>query len=769
MPFPGPGLFPSTSLFPESPSFLEGPDSAIHRSSIPALYSGIVVNQNQVPASVNDFIPITDKAWRYQEVFLPKDFVRGTEAGHEIIPPLSGWQLLVGVDPGSQATATLDWIAQYQIFGIGWVTMASGTTTGVHTEADRVWMDLIFETPADMNLDLITKRMRFGFRNSSGVNKVWYSNPNPLALQGFVKLYGADGVTAIQDGGVDLSVCFRVLALTVDSGVDFLGNSYRSALRSNVSDNTNTVDGAKVDSIYMSEPAPSRFAVKSLYYDVRQPTPITYGVENFVANPSFEIGTTGWATTDAWFLNTGATLSRVTSQSKSGTAAAQVVTTSASTSQGIAISLGVLPIGTYRYSAWIRGAAGGETVSIQGGQADVTQTGTNLTLTTSWQRVSFTFVTAGIVPCYIAIRTTTASARTFFVDSVMATKGSTLLDYFDGDFPGYRWITNPHQSPSIQFTEGTITDDQVVIDDVLIDPVTPGVWFSIYYSSEGDRPDSEADWENKLWTRVPGSYQAKKRESHKLPKPILAKYVKIEFTHLQAKSYDPGDFAKPVTYKKHPKWVLDYFLARLESEQQITDKLSIQRVAVIYDALDFAFNYYLDDLKQTPDQPVEIDPAYTDSVLNFLTIKDDKSDQVDQSVIDQISLALNPYRSGTNAFAKSDYLPTVVAGAVSDFTQTTPLENGLVDSNANLLRNLEVVRENDYPVMFFYVTCRHKYREIEASFTHNRAYFVGIREIAFTRDRYAVAFDNDQYIEPAGDVLNSERNDFTQIDGIMTV
>jgi hypothetical protein len=176
----------------------------------------------------------------------------------------------------------------------------------------------------------------------------------------------------------------------------------------------------------------------------------------------------------------------------------------------------------------------------------------------------------------------------------------------------------------------------------------------------------------------------------------------------------------------------------------------------------------LDDLKQEPLKPVEIDPSYTDSVASFFKTHDSESDQVDPTVIDRINLAMNPYRTGTNAFARSDYLPSVVGQTA--ISQQTPTEiNRLASSDINLLRNLEVVKESDYPVMFFYLTCRHKYREVEAPFSYDRAYFVGIREIAFTRDSYTVAYDNDHYIEPSGDLLNTERNDFTQDNGILVV
>lgn len=749
-------------------------------SKIVECYSGVVVNQNQKPASPTDYITL-DASWRYQEVFLPTDYIRGQAPNEQIIPPLSGWQLLVGVDPGTQATASLEWVAQYQIFGVGWVTVGSGTTVGIHTATNQVWMDLPFDRPVDLGYEIAVDRFRFGFRNASGVNKVWYSSPNPLAVRGFSKLRAADGVTAIQPNGVDVSVCFRVLGLVADEGVDFLGNPYRSAVRSNVAGNTNTVDGTTADAIYMSEPSPSRFAVKSLYYDVRQPTPITYGKTNFAVDPSFEIPNAWWTQLGGTFFARETTWTGgIGSYSAHFTSGALGVNAIAGL-QSPTTSITVESSATYTFAALFQ---------ILG------QTGTgNARVRVSWYDNAAVFISSndgngltagtGVFSSVTAVAPNNArTARLeilahggaaggtidFRVDSVQMVKETTRGPYFDGTIPGFRWTGTPHNSFSVQVIEPTISDDLAVIDNILVDPVTPGVWFNVYYSTDGGTPADEAAWENKLWTRVAANFQATKREAHKLPTPILAKFVKVEFTHLQARSYNPGDFAKPVSYKKHPKWVLDYFLARLDSEQALTDKLLPGRIAVVYDALDLAYNYYLDDLKQEPDRPIEVDPSFTTTTSTFLQQRGDLSDQIDSIMLGKINLAMTPYQDHPSTFAKPNYI--VGAQSITTVGETVdyPSEKTTVPrTDVGALRNEAVVFESDYPVMFFYLTCRHRYREIVAPFLHDRAYFVGIREIAFTRDQYTAAFDNTQYMEPAGDLLNIERNDFFSDNGTLTV
>jgi hypothetical protein len=322
---------------------------------------------------------------------------------------------------------------------------------------------------------------------------------------------------------------------------------------------------------------------------------------------------------------------------------------------------------------------------------------------------------------------------------------------------------------------GTELDEPRVIDRILLDPLTPGMFFHVYYSSDGDTPSDEAGWQNKLWTPIHKTFQATKREVHVLPEPVVAKYVKVEFTHLQAKHYSPGDFAQPITYIKHPKWVLDYFLARLAAQQVTEDSLGIRRVGVIFDALDIAYNYYLDDLGQEPDQPVESTLASLAAARTFFANRDDLSDQVDPGVLAQINLSLDAYRQNPAIFAKDTFLPgqtvrQMATGSTTDY----PTEQGSVPGTSQFaeiqtLRSESVAFENDFPVTFFYLTCRHAYRVVTADLSHDRAYFAGVNEIAFTRENYATAHDNTQYIEPGLDLQNIQRNDFRSEDGAMVI
>lgn len=564
-------------------------------------YSGVVLNQNITPTGS---ISVTDGLKRYQEFFLPSDFRRGTSGEELVTPQLSGWQILCNVTDSS--IAKIEWTLEYDLFGTGWLNLASGTTTGAQAEASHVWMDMLFDNPVDINETVRTARLRFGFKADAGISAVYDVHPNPIALLGSVKAYQANGTTVIQASGFDIAFNFRVLGLVADNGTDFLGNLYRSVAKAADASN---LDG---DQIWMSKPNPSRFAVESLYFDVRPQSAATY-----------------------------------------------------------------------------------------------------------------TQVTPGI-----------------FV-----------------------------QDPS------SLDDDTVVIDSVIVDPVTPGVYFSVYYSVDGDSPGSTDDeWDQKLWIRVPKTFHLTKKETFNLPKPIIAKYMKIEFTHLQVQSYQAGQFAKPIIYKKHPKWVLDYFLLRLNAQQALESGIIGGAHTVIYDAYDLAYNYYLDDINQAPDTPIEANSSFTQTVNTFLSASNDVSDQIDPIMLNKISLALQPYQSDPSVFSSGD---TLIGTYTKQSVTRTVLANYPVETNSNPnvqnfadttgLQNQTVIFENDYPVMFFYIDCRHTYREILGSFEFDKAYFVGINQVAFTRDQYQVAFDLDQYNEPAGDLINAERNDFILSDGVMTI
>lgn len=807
--------------------------------------SGITLNQNVPPTDGTNFYTATGAKF-YQEFFVPDDFLRGTADDEQRYPSLTGFQMAVTIDQGFESAAAFDWTLEYKVFELDWIQVDSGTAIGAHSYGNRVWMNALFTKPIEFDGVRADSRFRIGIvsnntatgttihqqvpydghqaiingnaiavqlapdkpfaftlggvkgiliYNSSekaafysvqqGPTKFWYSAPNPLATTTVVAR-AANGLTALTrpSDSAEFSFMFRVLALTADDGVDFLGNRYRSLVSFQSADNTSTLDNQASDRYWLSKPNPSRFAIESLYFDLRPVPSNHYGIVNQITNPSFEVDNTGWATTGS--TATIGTFARATDWQWSGHGSLKLAGTMAGVQiaelrspvfpvkQGEAISASmVINIlnafnGSNQGTLSVQFDSGGNTFAL----------GTSSGTAISGTGVQTATVTNAIAPA------TTTQARlrlqgnssgggdTFDirVDSVMAAKSSTQVPYFDGDFNNHLWSGQPHGSSSIEVIPSDPDDSESVVDRIFLDPLTPGMYFSVYYTSDGDKPTSEDEWDQKLWKVVPKTFYAVKREVHVLPQPIAAKYVKVEFSHLQARHYNPGDFARPITYKKHPKWVLDYFLARLDQQQALENQLGVQRIGIVYDALDIAYNYYLDDLGQEPDSPIEVQTSV--ATKNFLGTLDDQSDQVDPDVLNQINLSLVPYRNNPTSFAKSGYLPGYVAK--STIPDQYPIEGGNVPGTSEFadiqsLRNRAVAFERDFPVMYFYLTCRHGYRLVTAGFSHDRAYFAGINEIAFTRENYTAAHDNTQYVEPGADLLNIERNDFITDGGSLIV
>jgi hypothetical protein len=180
---------------------------------------------------------------------------------------------------------------------------------------------------------------------------------------------------------------------------------------------------------------------------------------NYIPNPSFEVDTAGWVTI------TGATLTRIETESFSGDAAAQVVTTVASGFQwgtaGSENKLFYTEQGTYTISAYIKAAEGAgpstyslryfeylasdSTSSVGSGTLDPT----TINPEDGWVRLSGSFTRTSIAN-YLIIRifsNTTTSGHTFYVDSVLLENESTLGSYFDGSSNGF-WTGTPHSSIS---------------------------------------------------------------------------------------------------------------------------------------------------------------------------------------------------------------------------------------------------------------------------------------------------------------------------------
>lgn len=531
-------------------------------------YSGVALNQNEAPEATDDFVTLA--AMKYQQFRLPDDYLRDGAT-----PDITGVQIFVGVD---SLAASLAVSLQHKPFIGSWTTLAEGLASGAPVVDDEVWLTCLFESPVSVD-GLEADNFRIKLTAVNGVTKVWYSVPNPLSARGGSKAFDSDGTTAITDASREVSFLFRLLSATADSGVDFLGNQYRSVVRRRAAALSGPTTSP--DASWMSGPQPSKFAVVSQYFEVQD-----------------------------------------------------------------------------------------------------------------------------------------------------------------------------------------VNDDPVVVDRILIDPTTPGMWVHAYYCNDGEPADTTEDWEERVWTPVPRAHHAVQRDAFVLPEPIHARFIKLEYSHLQARSYSPGAFQRPITYRKHPKWVLDYFLLATEDARQAgAERFVARNVTVSFDAFDLAYRYYQDDLITGPDAPPFLSAEEKARVVSYLRTRDDLSDQLDSTMLAAVNFTLNPFLQDPRI---ANVARTLLGEVNASNVPTNPLVESLpadprVRSLVATLNREAVVFEQTFPVMFFYLACRHRYRHVTAPLTHDRAYFAGVREIAFTRERYSVASDTALYVETMGDYQNADTNDFLNI------
>lgn len=174
---------------------------------------------------------------------------------------------------------------------------------------------------------------------------------------------------------------------------------------------------------------------------------------NVCTNPGFEVDTSGWSSGGI------GTFTRTTGQNHSGSAAGQMVNAASSPlSSPSANTYGweLFPISglvagqTYRVSLWVKGNAGGEAFRCRtlGGVDNV------VSLTTSWQQVTFTFVATATTD-QLYVWSTTASA-TWFIDDVSITQqaSSTVS------------VGNANNGQQLNITRNWVINDVLVVDTV---------------------------------------------------------------------------------------------------------------------------------------------------------------------------------------------------------------------------------------------------------------------------------------------------------------
>jgi hypothetical protein len=312
-----------------------------------------------------------------------------------------------------------------------------------------------------------------------------------------------------------------------------------------------------------------------------------------------------------------------------------------------------------------------------------------------------------------------------------------------------------------------------VVNRMTIDALTPGIACNIYYSNDDatNLDSTPESWDELWWNPIPKEIELTAKQELSLPFPVTASFVKLEFTRLQARYYSVGEHQQKIVYKKHPKWVLDHFY-QVYLERKESNEIPSQFVTLQYNALDLYYNYFIDDLVNTPFFPALTERNVDTNIFNnyLASITDEEIDQLDPATLSQIKTLAAPYSSHPMASGPSESL-------LGKYFSKQQMNNYPLESITRSRADTEIVTAKDrdsvrmdqeFPTMSFYVPTRHQYKKSQAKFENDRAYFVGIKQVLFHRDYYASEIDTLVYSETAGDETNLEFNDLVLENGEWT-
>lgn len=753
------------------------------------LLSGIEIEQNQRPANTNHGIT-PGFAWYYQQFQLPTNFVRGTDTD-QIIPKIGGIQVKTQVPKHLTDQATIDYTLDYQI-GDVWTTVGSGISIGANTYGDEVWFDIYFTNPLTVTPAILNATFRFGVRGRQQPppeqrhkclpirrwNNKWY-HYNYFKHYGlsFDQYNGYDEFYEdypYYEWGYHGFPYFYSYPWWGEYWGDFLGNRPYLPFDNPYYPNWNLPFGYHNANLYndwywnyYGHPySPSNF------YDYFRDTYL----------PLTDSGR-WWHNWDDWSFGDD-------------------------TFPILAFDEGVVPDtlndlieetpypiefqGNYCYIMKHSEPEFHEQWGFNHQYCLHTQYGLPWLWFSSpnpYVNVENSFVTdanetqvlqdGNTISFVFRLLTLTTDSGTDelgenYRNTVVIHEAENLDTLNSPANEYFNWYSKPNPSKfaveSLYFDISDADGNPQVFDRVYLNPITTGPYFNVYTSSDGVPGTTREEWEKKNWTRVPQTYQLTKAQGYVMPSPVTTKYVCIEFTHLQAIQYNGSDSSTQVVYQKHPKWVLDYFLIQLAGSQE-TSKFVVNSTTVVYNALDLAYNYYLDDIGQTASTSAAPAPSLS-TVKSYLLDTTDPSDQISPTMIGQIKTVLQPYIS--SPISNTDLSTMVAQYALNAFNnvqgasyqvEINPASQApTIGAQVSSTNRNDLVLAADYPVMYFYIPCNHIYRQVSADFSSGVAYWVGLQQLAFQRDHYTAVYDADSYVENGGDSVNLELNDLVRVD-----
>lgn len=150
------------------------------------------------------------------------------------------------------------------------------------------------------------------------------------------------------------------------------------------------------------------------------------GSTNLVANGGLETNATGWTAVSSAF-------SRITTTAKFGAASGQVVTSNLVANEGAYHTFGATAA-VYSVSAWVRGSGGGTVrMAVRDNAGGSAQTGSAVTLTGSWQRITLRTTALTAATWRVYVETDSKQSLTWQVDGVQAELGSIATPYVHTD------------------------------------------------------------------------------------------------------------------------------------------------------------------------------------------------------------------------------------------------------------------------------------------------------------------------------------------------
>lgn len=335
---------------------------------------------------------------------------------------------------------------------------------------------------------------------------------------------------------------------------------------------------------------------------------------------------------------------------------------------------------------------------------------------------------------------------------------------------------DPFAVEAIYFDVRQENGDPSYIDEIFIDPLTPGCVMHFYYSNDDlmidDFEINLSAWDNKLWNPIPRHYILSK-ESYQLPNTIYAKYIKIEFSKLSITPYNYPTTQEKIRYRLFPTWV---------EEIAKTFATPIDFPTSDSNSYSEVMNSFINLGIVTPETD-KLTPETSTSILDYI------KQNVKTTVLDEYQIWKNPnpgtqnnpdsysinfYPNFVDNLYQKSVIQTVQSRDVDSKysilsskgdsnewqTETALLPKNLINLSLKNDRTL-IEQEKNWPDMWFMRKCRHAYKIVESPRTEKVGYYVGIKDVKFYKRDRTKLFDDRNYIINLSDESFVEKNEFS--------